>query len=403
MMRSLFAGVSGLRNHQIRMDVIANNISNVNTAGFKMGRVHFTDVFSQIIRGAASPTDERGGINPQQIGLGSTVAAIDTVHQQGSLQVTGVNTHFAIDGEGFFIIEDQGQYQYTRTGAFDVDASGYLVAPTGGRVQGWQAVDGTLPTQDASTLTDVRIPKNETVAARATSELVYGNNLDSDSAVGDSRSTPEIVFDSKGGQQEVMMTFTKTGLNTWDWETTWGAVSVGTGTLIFDTDGMYQSHTGGPITFTPAGADVISITPDFSIVTQFSGESSVSALERDGYQTGKLRNFEVDAAGTITGVYTNGLTRTIAQVGLASFSNPGGLTKAGGSLYVESNNSGLRQIGAAGTAGRGDVAPGSLEMSNVDLSQEFTEMIITQRGFQANSRSITTSDEMLKELVNLKR
>ncbi len=406
MMRSMFAGVTGLRNHQMRLDVIGNNIANVNTVGFKASRVNFQEVFNQTIRGASSPQSGVGGTNPQQVGLGMSVASIDTLQSQGNLQTTGKMTDMAVQGNGFFVLTSAGSQVFTRAGNFDLDSAGYLVDPASGlKVQGWTANAGVFPVKDGSNCTDIQIPVGTTVGAKATAGIGYANNLDSRVAAASNFVTSIDVFDSLGKPQSLTVTFTKAAAaNQWTWTASGPAGIAGnTGNVTFNNDGSFNASTGGPITFTPTGAAAMSVIPDFSKVTQYASSSTVSALSRDGYPSGSLQSFTVDSTGTVTGVYSNGLTQKIAQVALATFANPGGLIKRGENLYEESNNSGIKQVGEAGTNGRGSIAAGSLEMSNVDLSQEFTSMIVTQRGFQANSRIITTSDEMLQELVNLKR
>jgi flagellar hook protein FlgE len=404
MMRSMFAGVSGLRNHQIRMDVIGNNIANVNTVAFKSGRVNFQDIFSQTIRGASAPTVTAGGTNPQQVGLGMAVAAIDTLHIQGNLQLTGKVTDVGIQGNGFFVLRSGGQYIFTRAGTFDQDAGGYLVNTSNGlRVQGWVTSSGVYPNKDESNLTDIQIPLGQNIPADATANVRYAYNLDAATSVGASRVSPVKVFDSLGMQHTVEITFTKTDINEWDWQAVAGGAPVGAGTITFNTDGTVDTGVAGAVTYNPPGTDPVNVAVDFSSVTQFASETTISAIERDGYPMGALEGFTIDANGVISGSYSNGLNQQLAQIGLASFSNPVGLIKRGENMYEESNNSGMRQVGEAGSGGRGRMAPGNIEMSNVDLAREFTEMIITQRGFQVNSRIITTSDEMLQELVNLKR
>lgn len=435
MMRSMFAGVSGLRNHQIRMDVIGNNIANVNTMGFKSSRVSFQEVFNQTIRGASAPSGQRGGTNPQQVGLGMTVASIDTFQTQGNLQLTGKETDLAVQGNGFFIMNDNGQRVYTRSGNFDLDADGYLIDPGSGlRVQGWLAdASGVLPVTDENHLSDIRIPVGQPIAAQATTTVSYSGNLNAAAPVynagapdpASSWATSVDVYDGKGQAHSLSVSFVKTGSNQWDYTVTSPegfpvtvtpsgaytpapvpALAGNQGRIHFNTDGSYDpanpTITLG-VDVSSIGTSAISTSLDLAATTQYASKATASATGRNGYTMGSLETFTVDSSGTITGVYSNGLTQTVGQVGLANFSNPAGLLKKGANVYTESNNSGLRQIGEAGTAGRGVIAPGSLEMSNVDLSQQFTDMIITQRGFQANSRIITTSDEMLQELVNLKR
>jgi flagellar hook protein FlgE len=406
MMRSMFAGVTGLRNHQIRLDVIGNNIANVNTVGFKASRVNFQEVFSQTFRGASSPQNERGGTNPQQVGLGMSVSSIDNLQTQGNLQTTGKMTDLAIQGNGFFMLGAGGYQAFTRAGAFDLDADGFLVDPASGlKVQGWLSTNGTFPVKDVNNCSSIQIPVGTIITAKASTKINYAYNLDCRSASGAQFVTSVDVFDSQGKAHSLTLTFTKGATaNTWNWEASGPTGLAGnTGGLTFDDKGVMATSTGGPMVFTPAGAQQVSVTPDFKKVTQFSASSTVSATSRDGYPMGSLESFTVDSTGTVTGVYSNGLTQKIAQVATATFANPGGMVKRGENLYEQSNNSGIKHVGEASTSGRGAIAPGALEMSNVDLSQEFTNMIITQRGFQANSRIITTSDEMLQELVNLKR
>ncbi len=409
MMRSLFSGVSGLSNHQVKMDVIGNNIANVNTMGFKSSRATFSEVFSQTLRGAGAPSDERGGTNAQQIGLGTGLSGTDTLHTQGSLQTTGNPTDLGIEGDGFFLLNQEDRLVYSRAGGFSTDADGYLVNAAGLRVQGWRGEGGQLPETNTTNLDDLRIPMGETVGAQATSRIVYANNLSADADPDETWSTPVEVFDSQGREYTVNLSFSKADSNTWNWELTTEdeALAItgdGSGAITFSDEGnVTDGETPDAVGVDVDGASALALNLDFEAITQMSGSSTVSAVERDGSPMGTLESFDVDASGVITGVYSNGTVQTLGQVGIASFSNPSGMTKAGDNIFMESNNSGLRQVGPPGTSGRGLMAPGSLEMSNVDLSEQFSEMIITQRGFQANSRVVTTSDDMLSELVNLKR
>jgi len=462
MMRSLYSGVSGLQNHQIRMDVIGNNVSNVNTIGFKKGRVVFQDMISQGMRGAARPTEELGGVNPMQVGLGMSVASIDTIHTQGSLQSTGNSTDLAIQGNGFFIMRQGDKQFYTRAGAFGVDEEGMLVNPANGmRVQGWEAetVDGDTYINTASDTKDLFIPVGSKDPASATSEVELACNLD--------KRTPEIVpgagpgdvrkgtwtidkdiYDSFGNVHKMTMNFTKVpGVNNqWnvsvnvdqggdvstnttldigaannnDGNFTMEFDNLGALTAAFDAQGdrVDQGNLLIPVSF-----DVLDSTPGANgapqrqtlnlnlgevgsytnSVTQFAETSSTKAFRQNGYSMGYLDTFQIDSRGVITGVYSNGTNRSLGQVALASFINPGGLEKNGESTFMQTINSGEANIGPSGIAGKGKFVSGALEMSNVDLAEQFTDMIVTQRGFQANSKSITTSDTMLQELLQLKR
>ena len=747
MMRSMFAGVTGLRNHQTRMDAIGNNIANVNTVGYKASRVSFQDTLNQTLRGASAPNNNRGGINAVQVGLGMNLASIDVLHTQGNLQNTGKITDVAIQGDGFFILSDGNKQYYTRAGNFNMERDGRLVNPSNGlSVMGWMAdINGVINTN--MPITNIRIPLGQTIAPIATTKIEFGGNLAANTNVhlnymtqsitdasgnhsatitytlkpvgfneyeyeavvqggsitggtgykgilklnengvvisntpggwfevtptngtpvritgpevgqlmGDSfkahatgtlqrsvltgfsgtagtfdrtlvdtagnvvnltyeitatsvpnrfqwrivptnppnnvtieqggigtfdwdstrgvynvsdvttivrstaanavditinppsamsgpptftvveRAPEEIpagtisiptftgagdytynltnaagelltvlkfnvtgpvsgvyswtlstdngsilsggsgtfdgppvanitggattirldngvtitigamqtgavpafgvcrmvgeeagqvqlivpkpimtmtrVYDSLGNDHVLITTATKVDDNTWIWSTVDEYdTPLGGGRILFSDEGELISYTGGPITFTPPGALPVRINPDFSNLSQYAGtlDSDNMALSdfispyQDGYPMGMLQGFNIDNSGRIIGVFSNGMNQNLGQLAVASFNNPAGLTRVGDTMFAESSNSGQPQIGQAGQGNRGTITPGAVEMSNVDLSQEFTDMIMTERGFQSNSRVITTTDEMLQELVNLKR
>ena len=430
MLRSMFSAISGLRGHQIMMDVIGNNIANVNTVGFKAGRVNFQDILSQTLHGATAPSGGLGSIDPAQIGLGMTVAGIDVLQTQGNLQSTGKTTDMAIQGDGFFVMSDGSQTYYTRDGAFDIGLDGSLSNPASGmKVQGWQAdangnIDITQP------ITNLTIPIGQRTTALATSHVTLSGNLDAGAAgpvagppavPGDSVPTTMTIFDSLGISHSVKITFTKTGANAWSWAATADANdtgisiaqadaqagppavdSVNKGTITYTSGGVFGAQTG-TLSFTfPDGATATTPSIDLSAMTQFSGTSQ-PAGQTDGFNSGTLVTFAVGNAGELSGVYSNGQTQVLGQIALASFLNSAGLLRAGQNNFSATSASGAANIGTPGTGGRGSVTTGALEMSNVDLATQFTGMITAERGFQANSRVITTSDEMLQELVNLKR
>ena len=409
MMRSLFSGVSALKNHQVRMDVIGNNIANVNTVGFKSSRVTFRDTLNQTLRAASSPQGGRGGINPMQIGLGMTLGAIQTDHTQGSPESTGRQTDIAIEGNGFFILSDGPRRFYTRAGLFEVGGDGSLVSSVNGmKVMGWNAdANGGIDADQA--VEPLLIPMGQTISPIATTEIRFGGNLDSRMAVGESVTQTVEVYDSLGDTHSITLTFTKTSDedNTWDWVATSDVVTItaGTGTIKFDNHGNLDESltTGVAIAFQPTGANAVSITPKFTGVVQNASEGTLVFKSQDGYPQGTMVGYNVNDSGVIIGEYSNGLTKNVGQIATAVFGNPGGLLRVGDTAFSISANSGEPEIGRPGSGANGKLSPGALEMSNVDLSEQFTDMIITQRGFQANSRIITTSDEMLQELVNLKR
>jgi flagellar hook protein FlgE len=659
MMRSLFSGVAGLRNHQTGMDVIGANISNVNTIGYKGSRTNFSDVISQTMQGASAATGTRGGTNPIQIGLGMGLAAVDSIMTSGSYQPTGKQTDLAIQNEGFFIVSDGLNQYYTRAGAFDFDGAGnYSIPGTGLKVMGWLGADGVVDT--SGQIANIVIPSGITLPAVATTSMTFINNLSGTDTPGASAQTSLEVYDSLGkvytlqdkfvkiddinnvwlskagltdksiavanalteitfdklgaistvkqvspgyapdplavppyyptlklkdglqlngtaadtntisgvtlidatgvakqydivftnsttyniyaasdtlhatslqtgtatwdgvngkytfsapaatdlvtlvndagvasaagsfsatvnvGTVElsipmmqldntsgsvhaanytvfdndltphvVKMEFTQTSANNWSYTLTeagvTGATALLSGTVTWDAgtstylynpafdassfdvgtgsaltsitlgapaaflapsgasfnaacaSAYVTSTTVNPVEFTPAGANKVAVTLDVGALTQYGGTTTVQASKQNGNAAGALDTVSIDTSGMIVGKFSNGKTMNLARVALATFTNASGLSRAGDTLFAMTNNSGNPAIGTSGTGGRGSITPGTLEMSNIDLADQFSKMIITQRGFQANSKIITTTDTMLEELVNLKR
>jgi flagellar hook protein FlgE len=410
----MFSAISGLKAHQTKMDVTGNNIANVNTVGFKSSSTVFQDTLSQVVRAGGAPAAERGGTNPAQVGLGVKLAAITTNWTNGAAQSTGRSTDFMIEGDGFFVTRGPGGEQlYTRAGSFDFDATGRLVTPDGSILRGWIAdANGTI--NPNGPVEDLSVPYGAGVPPTATSSSVAEGNLDSAAVTGAFVQTPVKMYDRMGVQQQVTYTFTKTATaNTWNLTVNNGGAALplfladGTttysGAVQFNAAGQMTSPAGG-ITFRPGTASWPgAIAVDLTAITQYGGKSEVVPSEVDGYAMGTLQGFELSNDGTITGTYSNGLRQDLGQLAMASFNNPSGLEKAGNSSFRVAQNSGEAMVGVAGAGGRGVLSSGALEMSNVDLSEEFTSLIVAQRGFQANSRVITASDELLQDLVNLKR
>ena len=490
MMRSLFSGVSGLKSHQTRMDVIGNNIANVNTIGFKSSRVTFADTLYQTQTGASAPTSTVGGTNPKQIGLGVGVASIDLLFTDASTQATGKNTDLALSGNGLFVVSTDAAGKdkyYTRAGAFSFDANyNYVVPGSGHHVVGWNAdEDGKIPTMN--TPEGIRI-KDEmrSMKAKKTTTVTYKGNLNSSVPritelkdqsgnpvdnkdidgtnvksltatlsdgttqtitatssyvykVGDSLPITTIanVYDSLGNLHKVPLLFTKkkaTGTlpenyNTWDVQLSTdknGKCKIkeddgsetevemgGPTTLKFDQNGKYMENPGklnltlangaGSPPTPPSTTPSPKMTTDviLSGLTQFSGSDTIKA-DYDGNSAGTLKEINADQSGILTGTYTNGEKRALAQVAVAQFDNAQGLTKKGANLYSESNNSGTANIKTVSALGL-TLTPSALEMSNVDVANEFADMVVTQRGFQSNSKIITVGDEMLETVINMKR
>lgn len=390
MLRSLYSGISGLRSHQTMLDVTGNNIANVNTTAFKASATQFQDTLSQMTQGAGAPQGQVGGTNPAQIGLGVQVAGITTNFAQGSAQATGRATDIMISGDGFFVTNLGGETLYTRSGSFDFDAQGRLVGPNGAIVQGWTAVGGVINTGGA--VGDISLPLQAVAPAVATTAATVGGNLPGEAAVGDVLVRDVDVFDATGAARTLTFTFTNTGAGTWDVAADDG-VATGTDALTF-VDGVLT--VGGSLT-------VGGVTVDLTSATGYAGMTTVSVTGQDGRTAGSLDSFTLAKDGTIIGSFSNGASEAIGRIALATFTNPAGLEKAGASAYRGTFNSGAAELGTPGAAGFGSLTGGALEMSNVDLSQEFTNLIVAQRGFQANARIITTSDEVLQELTNLKR
>ena len=404
MMRSLYSGVSGLKNHQTRMDVVGNNISNVNTTGFKSSRVTFSDTLSQTLSGASAPTDNGGGTNPKQIGLGSATSSIDTLFTDGSVQSTGVNTDLCLSGNGLFVVKDGNNAYYTRNGNFKFDAEGNYVNSDGLMVQGWMGTDGVI--NSGGDTTGIKIPAGKTMAAKASGKMIISGNLNADAAVNDTSNIISTSYDSQGAAQQITLTLKKVAAN--EWSITVGTPAKGNiPNIKFNTGGGYDTGGTGTVTLDPQGASgaaAINLKIDasgLSSLTQYSG-SNTAYSTTDGYAAGTLKSVSIDSKGIITGTYTNGVNRQEAQVAVAQFNNAAGLTKTGNSLYSLSNNSGEANIKTAGDLGC-TITPSSLEMSNVDMASELTDMIVTQRGYQSNSKIITVSDELLETLINMKR
>ena len=388
MLRSLYSGISGLRAHQTMLDVTGNNIANVNTAGFKASSTQFQDTLSQMQQGATGPQAETGGSNPAQIGLGVRVAGVSTNFAQGSSQSTGRATDLMISGDGFFVTSKGGNQLFTRAGAFSPDSANQLVSPDGGILQGWTATNGVI--NAGAPVGDITLNPN-TMVAKATDTVTLDGNLPSDVANGTALDRVVKVYDANGAESSLTLTFTKTNAG-WNVSDDGGATTAGS--LAF---------TNGKLNPGPAITAGNGIALDLSKVSGYATMSSLTVSGQNGAAVGKLESYTLGNDGSLVGSVSNGIKQVLAKIALAKFTNPAGLEKSGGSSYVATGNSGGVQLGSAGDPGMGTLTGGNLEMSNVDLSQEFTNLIVAQRGFQANARIITTSDEVLQELGNLKR
>ncbi|MCU1405991.1 MAG: flagellar hook protein [Glaciihabitans sp.] len=389
MLRSLYSGISGLRSHQTMLDVTGNNIANVNTTGFKGSAVQFQDTLSQTLTDGGAATDDTGATNPAQVGLGVKVAGTSTNFAQGAGQATGRATDLMISGDGFFAVQSGGETLYSRAGALNFDTDGRLVTADGGLVQGWSATNGVVNTGGA--LSTVTLSAKAINPAAATTSVTFSGNLPSDATAPLVRDFE--VYDAAGNSTTRTVTLTPSATVDGQWTITDSAGNT-TGNLVFGADGTLVGdgirNLGG-------------ISLDFSASTGAAKVNTFGITEQSGHAAGTLTSYSIGKDGTVTGAFSNGTTAAIAQIALATFANTGGLEKTGGSYYSATPSSGAATLGVPGQGGVGSLDAGYLEMSNVDLSQEFTNLIVAQRGFQANARIITTSDEVLQELTNLKR
>ena len=443
MMRSLYSGVAGLKTHQTKMDVIGNNIANVNTVGYKSQTVTFSDVFYQTTQNAsgANPETGRGGTNAKQIGLGSTVAAINTkVSDAGGSQSTNNQFDIMINGDAMFIVNNAGQNYFTKAGNFVVDNAGTLVTPQGYSVQGWKAdLEGNIIKTNVSSI-NLYAPENKYASPVATTDVSISGNInkeDESFAVGTGRSLNVTVYDSLGYEYQVTVKLTQAEDDDYTYTLSATALTCNgskvdlgddeediLADLITDAEISFDTITGELIApdegiiplnvealgIDSLGADGEPVNMDFSSVTCLGSDTKFTALRGDaegmgaGRLVGTMSGISIQKDGIIVASYDNGDTRIIAQIAVANFTNLSGLEKAGDNLFSATLNSGeFDGIGDDITEDGGYFRTGVLEKSNVDLAGEFTDMITTQRGYQANSRIITVSDTMLEELINLKR
>ena len=414
MIGSLFAGVSGLNVNSKALNLIGDNIANVNTAGFKSSRSSFSNILSQSLTGTGA----------SEIGRGVEFWTATPMWSQGTVENTTNPTDMAINGRGFFTLRDEtGADFYSRAGDFSFDRDGFLTNPDGLYVQGYEVLsvnpDSTL---NLGIISDINVPDQSTDPPADTSIFTMDVNLDARVANLDTYATTLIVYDSLGNAIPMTITFEKQVANQWIATPTLPAGALGAGGSIsivnntFDFTGLGGLQPGGTdptitINGLASGAGPMSISWDvFDLagvtngdLTQYANASATTFQTQNGYTSGVLRGVAVDESGVVTGSYSNGQLTPLFQVVLSDFPSYYGLSKLGNNLYAESRNSGQAMPGTAQSGRLGSISPSAIEMSNVDLAQEFVKMIITQRAFQANSRVITASDEILSELLNIKR
>src|SRR5689334_16852369 len=417
---SFSSGLSGLSANSTYLSVIGNNLANINTVGYKTSAVSFADLVSQTVGGTS--------VNPAQVGLGVVTGAISPVFAQGSIENSREATNVAIQGAGFFAVKNGAQVGYTRAGNFSFDDSGVLISPDGWRVQGYTQTDpvtGNIITAVAPS--DIVIPPGVLRAPVATTNVRAQVNLDPNIVI--DPANPEFTtsiqtYDALGSPHVLTVNFNRTGAGAWTYTVTvpqvdvtgvaGAPVTLTTGNLTFNGAGVLTAPAAditipGPATWangaTPNAItwDVVPNAGASAILTSFASPSATSSIDQNGSAAGQVDNVVINSTGQIVATFVAGQTVVVGQLAMATFNNPKGLVKMGSNRYSESASSGIANVGVAATGGRGSIIGSALESSNVDIATEFTQMILAQRGYQANSRSITTADEVLVETLQMKR
>lgn len=408
-MGSFSIALTGLRAQGVALNTIGNNLANLNTTAFKDQTTTFSDLFYQQI-GMAGSGDQL------QQGLGVRVSGTQSNFGQGTIQTTNNATDLAIEGDGFFIVKQGGVQELTRAGNFQLSSTGELETSDGLPVLGYQAVNGVTGANGA--LGTLSLPIGETQAAQPTNTFSLTANLNSSASVGTSFSSALTLYDSLGTSHVATVTFSKTAQNQWGYSVSLPSGDVTTsantsGTLTFDSSGKMISPSSNPsaIGFSGLkdGASDMSLTWDLfdaqgnPMLTQTSATSAVAATTQNGYSSGAYNGFTIASDGTISAQFSNGQTQAIGTVALASVANVQGLTRVGNNNYITTQASGQATIGAAASGGRGNLEDNALEGSNVDISTEFSNLIVAQRAFEANSKTVTTFDTVAQETINLIR
>ena len=410
-MPSFSIPLSGLNGSSSSLSVIANNLANLNTVGFKAQRTLFQDLFYQQI-------GTSGSGNPIQQGVGVSISGVSSDLTQGNIQSSGVPSDVAIQGNGYFVASKGGLIVYTRGGNFSIASNGQLLTADGAAVQGYPAVNGVV--NPNSTIGPLTIATGTTNPPKSTGNVQLTMNLGSGTAVAGTFSTSVAVFDSLGGSHVLTYNFTKTSANNWSYAITIPGADVGTpgapvtvktGTLTFNGAGQLVTPaanvTGITVTGLADGASNLTFNWNVfdangnGLATQVAGASATSATQQDGFSSGSLVNYLIGADGTIQGTFSNGQTSALGQIALASFTNQQGLSRNGENELLASLASGQANVGVPGTGGRGTLSGGALEQSNVDIATQFAQLIVAERSYQANAKSVTTFDQVTQTSINL--
>jgi flagellar hook protein FlgE len=409
-MGSFSTALSGLSADSVALNTIGNNLANLNTTAFKKQTTHFEDLFYQQI-------GENGANDALQVGVGTKVSSTATSYLQGSINPTGNSTDMAISGDGFFVVQQNGVQSLTRAGDFQLDSSGNLTTTEGRSVMGYRAANGVI--SGSSSLSSLALPTGSTEVAKATQNFSLTANLNAGATVGTPFATSVQVYDSLGQTHQATISFTKTAANTWDYSVALppgdftGAAANNTGTMTFDSTGTLVSPTGtlAAITFPglPNGASDLSFNWNLDdaagnpTISQTTAASAGSASHQDGFTSGVYNGFTVDSSGIITANYSNEQKMIVGQVAIATVANNQGLIVTGNNNYMTTAASGQANVGVAGTGSRGGITDNALELSNVDISSEFANLIVAQRAFEANSKTVTTFDTVTQDTLAMIR
>jgi flagellar hook protein FlgE len=409
-MPSFSIALSGLSADSVALNTIGNNLANLNTTAFKEQNTEFENLFYQQI-------GINGSGDALQVGAGTKVASTTTDYSQGSINPTsGVSTNLALSGDGYFVVNQGGVNELTRAGNFQLDASGNLITSDGANVMGYAAVNGVVGSN--STLAALQLPVGTTEAAQATQNFSLTANLNAGAAIGTPYSTPITIYDSLGQQHTATITFTKTAANTWSYGVTLpagdatGTPTNNTGTMTFSSSGNLLTPTGNltGMTFPTLTDGAADIGLNFNLynsgvptITQTAAASQQNANTQDGFASGIYTGFSANSTGVISATFSNGQTENIGEVAVATVANNEGLTVVGNNNFMTTAASGQASVGVAGTGSRGTITDSALELSNVDISTEFADLIVAQRAFEANSKTVTTFDTVTQDTIAMIR
>jgi flagellar hook protein FlgE len=404
--------LSGLAASSASLNVIANNLANLNTDGYKDESLNFADVFNEV-SGVA------GNGDPIQVGSGVETSGQSSNFSNGTVTTTGVDSNMALQGNGFFVVQNSaGQTSYTRAGDFTVNSQGQLCTPQGQLVMGYPATAGVVSTSTG--LTPISVNQASNIPAEPTSTFSMNTNLDAASAVGATYSAPITVYDSLGTTHVLTVQYTNQGSNSWSYSISVPSADTGgtgtptpvaTGTLQFDSSGQLVSPTGPVTGITISGladgASNMNLTWNLKdssanpTITQQSGTSATASTTQDGYGVGVLTGYSVLPDGTVEGQFSNSQTLALGQVAVANFSNAQGLTQTGGNNYQATFSSGTAVVGVAGSGGNGTITGDAVEQSNVNLSAEFANMIVAQQSYEANAKVLTTLNQVSQATLQM--